>query len=115
MIVVALLAIIHVYIFVFETFLWERRGPHVFDRFPRELFAPTKALAANQGLYNLFLAAGLGWSLIIGDDEWQRNVAVCFLLFVAVAGIYGAFTASTKTLFVQAVPAAIGLGLVLFT
>ena len=111
-IVVAIVGLIHTYIAWFEIFAWESRGPRVFSSFPAELFAPTVPMAANQGLYNGFLAAGLFWSLLIRDAKWQKNVATCFLLFVAIAGIFGAVTADTKTIFVQLVPASIGLACV---
>ncbi len=106
---VILVALIHTYIAWFEIFAWESRGPRVFSTFPPELFPQTTALAANQGLYNGFLAAGLFWSLFIQDVQWQRKIATCFLIFVAVAGIFGAVTADTKTIFVQLVPASIGI------
>lgn len=108
-VIVGAVALLHLYIMWFEMFQWTSRGPKIFRQFPRELFEPTKALAANQGLYNGFLAAGLIWSLFIQDLAWQRNVALCFLLFVLVAGIYGAITASRKILYIQALPAAIGI------
>lgn len=111
-IVVAIVGLIHTYIAWFEIFAWESRGPRVFSSFPVELFAPTVPMAANQGLYNGFLAAGLFWSLLIRDAKWQKNVATCFLLFVAIAGIFGALTVDTKTIFVQLVPASIGLACV---
>lgn len=106
---VAFVAILHIYIMWFEMFQWTTRGPKVFKVFAEELFEPTKVLAANQGLYNSFLAAGLVWSLFISDPLWQRNVALCFLLFVLVAGVYGTVTVSRKILFIQALPAAIGI------
>ncbi|PWV97480.1 putative membrane protein [Hoeflea marina] len=106
---VVLVTAIHVYIVWLEMFAWESRGPKVFRNFPRDLFTPTKALAANQGLYNGFLAAGLIWSLLIADPAWQTNIALFFLVCVAVAGIYGAVTASRKILYVQALPAIIGI------
>ncbi len=114
MVVVGLIAVLHLYIAWFEMFAWESRGPKVFRDFPRDLFAPTKVLAGNQGLYNAFLSAGLIWALFIGDPVWAANVATCFLLFVLVAGIYGAMTASRRILYVQAVPAALALALVVF-
>lgn len=110
-ILIGMIAALHVYIAYFEIFAWETRGPEIFSQFPRELFSQTVTLAANQGLYNAFLAAGLIWSLVIQDRKWQSNVATCFLLFVAVAGVFGAFTASTRILFVQALPALIALAL----
>jgi len=71
-------------------------------------------MAANQGLYNGFLAAGLIWTFFIQNTEWQQNVAIFFLTCVAVAGIYGTLTADRKIFFVQALPAIIALVLILF-
>lgn len=113
-IVIGLVAALHIYILWFEMFAWTTRGRKVFRNFPKDLFEPTKALAANQGLYNGFLAAGLIWSLLIRDTLWQENVAIFFLGCVAVAGIYGALSADKKIFYVQALPALIGLALVLF-
>jgi putative membrane protein len=111
-IMIGLVAIIHIYILVLEMFLWEGpRGQKAFGLTP-EFAKETKALAANQGLYNGFLAAGLVWALI-ADGESAFQFAVFFLLCVMVAGIYGALTASKKIIFVQTVPATIGLALVL--
>lgn len=111
---VAIIAALHVYIAWFEIFAWETRGPKVFASFPSELFSQTTDMAANQGLYNGFLAVGLVWALFIKDAKWQVNVGTCFLLFVAVAGVFGAFTVSTHIIFVQTVPALITLGLMHF-
>lgn len=110
-ILIALIALLHIYILWFEMFAWTTRGPKVFRSFPKDLFEPTKSLAANQGLYNGFLAAGLIWSLLISDPIWHFSVALCFLIFVAVAGLYGAATASKNILFVQAVPALAAIAL----
>jgi putative membrane protein len=110
-IVVALVALLHVYILVLEMFLWDRpRGMKAFGLTP-EFAAQTKVLAANQGLYNGFLAAGLLWGLYLGPAG--HAIKVFFLLCVLVAGVYGAATASRRILFVQALPAAIGLALLL--
>jgi len=109
LVLVGLLALLHGYIAWFEIFAWETRGPEIFSVLAPELFEPTKSMAANQGLYNAFLGAGLLWSLLIKDQHWQRNVATCFLLFVFVAGVFGAFTVTRKILFIQAVPSAIAL------
>lgn len=109
LVLVGLLALLHGYIAWFEIFAWETRGPEIFSVLAPELFEPTKSMAANQGLYNAFLGAGLLWSLLIKDQHWQRNVATCFLLFVFVAGVIGAFTVTPKILFIQAVPSAIAL------
>ncbi len=105
---------IHIYIMVFEMFLWESRGPKIFRSLPASLFPQTKVLAANQGLYNGFLAAGLIWGLTISDDHWQQQVTLCFLLFVLVAGLYGAYTAEKRILLVQSVPAAAAILALLF-
>lgn len=96
-------------------FAWETKGPKVFRSFPKDLFPKTKAMAANQGLYNGFLAAGLIWSFLIEDSIWSSNVALFFLGCVAVAGLYGAATADKKIIFVQTVPAVIGIALVLLS
>jgi putative membrane protein len=113
-ILVGLVALEHLYILYLEMFAWETKGKKVFKGSLRpELFAPTRVLAANQGLYNGFLAAGLTWSFFITDKAWSTNVAIFFLGCVIVAGIYGAITASKKIFFVQALPALVALGAVL--
>lgn len=112
-ILIGLIAFIHIYILWFEMFAWTSRGPKVFRSFPKELFPQTKAMAANQGLYNGFLAAGLIWTFFIENREWQNNVAIFFLACVAIAGIYGALTVERKIFFVQTSPALIALGLML--
>ncbi|WP_431162210.1 DUF1304 domain-containing protein [Flagellimonas beolgyonensis] len=111
--IITLVALLHLYFLWLEMFAWTTRAKKVFKSFPENLFEPTKTLAANQGLYNGFLAAGLLWSLFIENHEWQFNVALFFLGCVAVAGIYGAITASKKIFTVQALPALIGIGLLL--
>lgn len=109
-ILAALVAVLHLYFLWLEMFAWETAGKRAFKgSMPPEMFKPTKVLAANQGLYNGFLAAGLLWSLLISDPAWRTNVAAFFLSCVAVAGIYGAFTASKRIFFIQALPALIGL------
>jgi putative membrane protein len=112
-IVVGLIALVHVYILVLEMFLWDKpAGLRAFGQ-TREAATASKVLAANQGLYNGFLAAGLFWGLSLGVTG--TAVKVFFLCCVLVAGVYGAATASRKILFVQAVPAAIGLVLLLLS
>ena len=108
-IIIALVALIHIYILWLEMFGWMTKAKKVFKRFPPELFAATKPMAANQGLYNGFLAAGLIWSLSITDNVWSVNIAAFFLGCVFIAGAYGAITVQKTILFVQAVPALIGL------
>lgn len=110
-VIIALVALLHVYFLVLEMFLWDKpAGLKAFGQTP-EAAAASKVLAANQGLYNGFLAAGLVWGLMLGADG--RGVKIFFLACVLIAGLYGAATASRKILFVQALPAAIGLGLLL--
>ena len=104
-----LVALIHIYIVWLEMFAWTTRGKKVFKHFPAELFEPTKILAANQGLYNGFLAAGLIWSFFIKDQAWQDYVRLFFLTCIAIAGIYGAITSDKKIFFVQALPALLAL------
>ena len=106
---VALIGALHVYILVLEMVLWETpRTRAAFGTTP-EFAAASKVLAANQGLYNGFLAAGLFWSLILGLAGQGGKVAGFFLFCVLVAGLYGAATASKRILYVQALPAAIAL------
>jgi len=110
---VGLVALLHVYFLVLEMFLWDKpAGLRAFGQ-TLEAARASKVLAANQGLYNGFLAAGLFWGLSLGTGG--TGVKVFFLLCVLVAGLFGAATASRKILFVQALPAAIGLVLVLFS
>lgn len=113
-IIVTFIAVVHIYILWLEMFAWLTRGPKVFRTIPPDLFEKTKVMAANQGLYNGFLSAGLIWSLLISDTTWSKNVAIFFLGCVLVAGIYGAMTASKRILLVQAVPAGLGLLSLLF-
>lgn len=112
-IVVGLIALVHVYILVLEMFLWDKpAGLRAFGQ-TREAATASKVLAANQGLYNGFLAAGLFWGLSLGATG--TAVKVFFLCCVLVAGVYGAATAGRKILFVQAVPAALGLVLLMLS
>ncbi len=107
--VIGVLGLLHIYIAWMEIFAWTTRGPNVFTDFPPELFADTTQLAANQGIYNAFLAAGLLYALFVRDRKLYVHFAACFLIFVAVAGIFGAATVVFKIFFIQTVPAAIGL------
>lgn len=109
-IVVGFVAIIHIYILVLEMFLWERPvGLRTFNM-DEDFAAATRVLAANQGLYNGFLAAGLIWSLFTGDIHVQRFFLGCVLT----AGFYGALTVHARILFVQGGPALLGLLLLAF-
>ena len=107
-VLVGLVGLIHVYILVLEMFWWTTpKGRKAFG-LTQEFADATKVLAANQGLYNGFLAAGLFWGLARGDGATQ----LFFLGCVFVAGVYGAATASRKILFIQSVPAAVAAVLV---
>jgi putative membrane protein len=109
LIATALIAVLHVYILVLEMFLWDTpRGRKVFGTTP-EFATASKTLAANQGLYNGFLAAGLAW----GISSASRPIELFFLGCVVVAGIYGGATANKRIIFVQAVPGAIAFALVM--
>jgi len=113
-VLVALIALEHIYILVLEMFLWtSARGRKAFGTTP-EFAESTKVLAANQGLYNGFLAAGLIWSLL-APGIYAKALALFFLGCVLVAGLYGGATASTRIYLVQALPAAIALAAVLLT
>jgi len=110
-IAVALVALLHAYFLVLEMFLWDKpTGLRTFGH-SAEHAAASKVLAANQGLYNGFLAAGLVWGLTFGSAG--TGVKVFFLACVIVAGVYGAATAAKKILYVQALPAVVALALVL--
>jgi putative membrane protein len=109
--VTGLVALLHIYFLVLEMFLWDKPfGRKVFKLTP-EFATASKALAANQGLYNGFLAAGLIWGLSLGAAG--RDIKLFFLGCVIVAGVYGAYSVNRKILFVQALPAMVALGLLL--
>lgn len=107
-VMVGLVAFIHMYIFVFEVFLWRTRAPKVFGM-TREFAEQTAMLGVNQGFYNGFLAAALVLGLVLPDPTMARAFALFGLSCVAVAGVVGALTASRAILVIQTVPAVIGL------
>jgi len=106
-ILVAIVALIHVYIVILEMVLWDKPLGRKAFGLTREFAAATKVLAANQGLYNGFLVAGLAWGLYAGEAGF--SIKLFFLACVLVAGLFGAATASRKILFIQALPAALAL------
>lgn len=113
-IVVTIIALMHVWFLVLEMLLWDKpAGRRAFGT-SAEYAAQTKVLAANQGLYNGFLAAGLFWGLLFGGSEGM-HVKLFFLSCVLIAGLFGGFTATRKVLWIQGLPAAIGLVLVLLS
>ena len=110
-IAVGTVALLHVYFLVLEMYLWDKPfGRKTFGLTP-EFAAASKSLAANQGLYNGFLAAGLVWGLCLGTAG--HEIKLFFLACVIVAGVFGAITASRKILWVQAFPGAVALALVI--
>ena len=109
-----LVALLHLYFLVLEMFLWNKPyGRKTFGLTP-EYAAASKTLAANQGLYNGFLAAGLAWGIWLGAAGLGDAVRMFFLGCVIVAGVFGAATASRKILWVQAVPGAVALVLLMW-
>lgn len=105
---IAIIAFEHFYICYMEMFAWETLGKKTFrGAIPDEMFAKTKTFAANQGLYNSFLAAGLTWTLFIDDKFWYFSIALFFLSCVSIAGLYGAYSVSKRIFFMQALPALI--------
>jgi putative membrane protein len=106
-VLIGLVALLHVYFLVLEMFFWNKPlGRKAFGLTP-EFAEASKTLAANQGLYNGFLAAGLAWGICLGTAGF--SVKLFFLACVIVAGVYGALTVSRKILFVQAVPAVLAV------
>ncbi len=99
----------------FEMFAWKTKAKDMFKGYPPEFFDQSSVLAANQGLYNYFLAAGLIWSLLISDPDWQYNISTFFLSCIIVAGVYGAVTASKTIFFIQALPAIIAILILLLS
>lgn len=110
----AFVALEHLGFLWLEMFAWETVGKKTFKTLPKDLFKPTKGLAANQGLYNGFLAAGLIWSFFIAEANWSANIRMFFLGCVIVAGIYGAISVSKKIFIIQAIPAIVAIIFVLF-
>lgn len=112
---IALIALLHVYFLVLEMFLWtEPVGLRTFGQ-SRDKAEASAVLAANQGLYNGFLAAGLAWGLVYPQPAAALHITTFFLLCVVIAGVYGGFTASRRILYVQAAPAVIALVLLYAT
>jgi putative membrane protein len=108
-IIIGFVAFLHLYFLWIEMFAWTTQGPKVFTNFPKDLFPKTKAMAANQGLYNGFLAAGLLWTFFISDEMWSNNIALFFLNCALIAAIYGANSISKKIFYIQGLPAIIGI------
>jgi len=100
----------HIFFLYLEMFAWETLGKKLFrGTLLPELFSPTKVMAANQGLYNGFLAMGLIWTFFIKDDGWSQYIRVFFLSCILTAGIYGGITANKKIFYIQSIPALLAL------
>lgn len=112
-IVLGVIAFLHAYFFVLESLLWGRPRTNKTFGIDAATAQVSATLAKNQGVYNLFLAAGLAWAIAHPDPTMGRQIGLFFCACVIVAGIVGAVTANVRILFVQAVPALIGLGLLL--
>ncbi len=109
-VITAIVALLHAYFLILEMFLWDKpAGRQAFHTTP-EFAAQSKTLAANQGLYNGFLAAGLIWGLFAGD-----SVKIFFLVCVIIAGVFGALTVSKRIFYVKALPAILGLVILLIS
>lgn len=111
---IGIIVLEHLYFLWMEMFAWETVGKKTFKTLAPELFKPTKVLAANQGLYNGFLAAGLIWTFFIENLEWKFYISVFFLTCILIAGIYGGLTVSKRIFYVQALPAILVLILLHF-
>ena len=111
-VLVGVVALLHGYFLVLEMFLWKRPPGRALSGFDAALAEATSPLAANQGLYNGFLAAGLVWGLL-APDQVGYQALIFFLCCVVIAGLYGAATANRRILFAQAIPGALALAAVL--
>lgn len=112
-ILIGLVAVLHTYFLILEMFLWDTSYGRAAFGLDKEFASQSKALAANQGLYNGFLAAGLSWGICLGQAGF--SIKLFFLTCVIVAGVFGALTVSRKIFFVQALPAIIAVAMVLAT
>ena len=110
-VLIGLIALLHTYFLVLEMFLWDKPYGLKIFRLEQAFATASKALAANQGLYNGFLAAGLAWGLYLGTAGF--SIKIFFLSCIIIAGVFGAATVGKKILFIQALPAVVALGLLL--
>lgn len=109
LLMVGFIALQHLVIMSIEMFAWDTIGKRIFLSLPRSLFRPTRVLAANQGIYNGVLAAGLCWTLFIEDSLWQAYISLFFLSSIVVVALFGAATVSMRILLVQGIPALVAL------
>ncbi|MFZ1749696.1 MAG: DUF1304 domain-containing protein [Saprospiraceae bacterium] len=113
-VLIGLIAGLHFYFMWMEMFAWTTVGKKTFKNFPADLFEKTQVLAANQGLYNGFIAVGLLWSILISNLAWSFNVGTFFLGCVLVAGLYGWYSVSVRIFYIQGLPALLALSLLLY-
>ena len=114
-VLIGIIAVMHIYYLWLEMFAWTTTGKKVFTMLSPDLFEKTKVLAANQGLYNGFLAAGLIWTFFISDPIWSKNIPLFFLTCVLIAGLYGGYSASKRIFYIQGIPALIAIVLLLLS
>ncbi len=114
-ILIALNVVTHVWFLVFEMFLWQSKFAQKAFRMSEQVARDSAVLAANQGLYNGFLAAGLTWGLCTADPVLGHALQVFFLSCMLVAGLFGGLSANKRILFLQALPALIPLAMILFS
>ncbi|WP_124065424.1 DUF1304 domain-containing protein [Clostridium sp. E02] len=109
MLFICLIAMEHLFIAWVEIFAWTSKGPGMFPHLTVDFIKSTKEMAANQGVYNVFLAAGLIWSLFITEAPWNLYIASFFLGCVIIAGVFGSVTSSKSIFLKQALPAIVAL------
>ncbi len=112
-VLIGIICVLHIYFLWLEMFAWTTVGKKTFKMLSPDLFEKTKVLAANQGLYNGFLAAGLLWTYFIEDELWAYKIASFFLACVLTAGLYGWYSVSVRIFYIQGMPALIAICLMI--
>lgn len=113
-IIISLVALEHIFFLYLEMFAWTKPSTRKAFRTTKEFAIASKTLAANQGLYNGFLAAGLAWGLVYPDPVLGQHIQIFFLLCILIAAMFGGVTASKYILYIQGTPALLALLAVLF-
>lgn len=108
-VLIGFIAFLHLYFLWLEMFAWTTRAPKVFRGFDKEYFQKTKAMAANQGLYNGFLSAGLIWGLMTEAHPWRLYILIFFLSCILIAGLYGAYSVNKRIFYIQGLPTLIAI------
>lgn len=114
-VLIALIALEHIYILYIEMFAWTTLGKKISPQSRTDFYTITKSMAANQGLYNAFIVAGLIWSLIIKDPLWSHNIGLFFTACIFIAGSFGGLTTSKGIFLKQGLPALITLVALILT